>query len=394
MKKLLFTALIVLALALSVMSPALAVVEQSDAYYVADYAGVLSDGIEQKIISSNADLEQKCNGAQIVVVTVQYLDGMYADEYATTLFNNWGVGDENANNGMLLLLATGENKAWLSVGAGISGSFSDNKVDDYFNRYFWDEFDKGNYETATSDMLEALFSWYADFYNVDSSQPNGANGNVVNDSPVDNGISVSDTIMAWFIILSIFFLIVVLPIIVIIVKISSDKRRYRNYYSNLGTPAPTYHFWYRWGGRPHNAWWYGPDGPGWNSRPRGGYYYNGQNRSFNNGSSNTDSGGFGGFSAGSSGGSQGRGRGGGGFAGGGGGRGGSGNSSGSSSSGNHAHSSGSSNSGGFGGFGSGSRSSGSGGFGGFGGGSSSRSGGGRSSSGGGGRSSGGGGGRR
>ncbi len=89
MRKRFITAILTLALLLLVSVPALAVVSQSPEYYVADYAGVLSDTLEQKIISSDVDLEQKCDGAQIVVVTVDYLDGMLSDEYALQLFNDW-----------------------------------------------------------------------------------------------------------------------------------------------------------------------------------------------------------------------------------------------------------------------------------------------------------------
>ena len=110
MKKFLsLTLAIVLMLAVSV--PALAVVEQSSEYYVADYASVLSDATEKAIINYNGALETQCSGAQIVVVTVKYLDGMYSDEYANQLFNDWGVGSKDENNGMLLLLAVNENRS-------------------------------------------------------------------------------------------------------------------------------------------------------------------------------------------------------------------------------------------------------------------------------------------
>lgn len=300
--------LLLVVLALSLASPALAVVDKSKEYYVADYAGVLSDEMKQKIISSNVDLEQKCNGAQIVVVTVQYLDGMYSDEYATTLFNNWGVGNKSANNGMLLLLATGENKAWLSVGAGISAVFTDKKVNDYFDRYFWKEFDKGNYEKATSNMLEALFSWYADYYNVNKDNA----GNYYNADAYGNGhygYSFFSGGVTWLIVL---FIIV----IVFISSMSSDRRRHVAYYTHVGMPIPPYYFWYMWGG-PHRTWWYGPGGPGWYDGPRG-----------PRGPRGPGGGGFGGFGGGGRGGGGGfggfggggMGGGGGGFSGGGGGR--------------------------------------------------------------------------
>jgi uncharacterized membrane protein YgcG len=237
--------------------PALALVGQSDAYYVADEAGVLSDEIERKIISSNADLEQKCDGAQIVVVTVQYLDGMKADEYAVTLFNNWGVGDKEANNGMLLLLATGENKAWLTVGDGIAGSMTNRKIDSYLEQFFWTEFDKGNYETATSNLLEALFSWFADYYNV-----NQQNGAYAESNFGNTGVGVARENFGAFLFLGIFGIAFFMFLVTIISSGVKDRKKHEEYYQHLGSPTPPYHFWYIWGTRPHRVWWYGPGGPG------------------------------------------------------------------------------------------------------------------------------------
>ena len=359
MKKKLFGALALL-IALFVLGalPAAAVVPRSEEYYVADYAGVLSKELEQKIIESNIDLEARCDGAQIVVVTVEYLDGMYADEYAMQLFNEWGVGDAKANNGMLLLMATKEGKGWLTVGAGISGSFTDSMAEDYLNRYFWPNFDAGDYETATYNILEALFSWYADYYGVfddngGAAPPPPGGGSSGGSSGGGSGgpvyvpprPRVSAFAVVWFL------LVLFIIFIVIASAIASDRRRYRAYYTHLGMPIPRYYPWFIFlPRRPYRTWWYGPGGPGRRPPPpppppRG-----------PRGPGPRPPGGFGGFSS-RSGGSF---RGGGGFGGGGAGRGGSGGSRG----------------GGFGGFGGGSRGGGFGGFGGRSGGGSFRGGGG------------------
>lgn len=139
---------------------AFAVVDQSDSFYVADYADVLSDDTERMIINYNGALERQCRGAQIVVVTVRYLDGMYCDEYAYKLFNEWGVGSDTDNNGMLLLLATEENKAWLAYGLGLNNRLSDEQVDSLLNNYFWDDFDRGNYDGAVTLLFRALLRWF------------------------------------------------------------------------------------------------------------------------------------------------------------------------------------------------------------------------------------------
>lgn len=163
MKKIL-TFLFAAALALSLGVSAYAVVEQSDSFYVADYANVLSAETEQKICDYNGALEQQCSGAQIVVVTVDYLDGMYCDDYAYELFNSWGVGSAQYNNGMLLLLAVQENKAWLAYGLGLNSVLSSDAVDNLLEEFFWEDFDNGKYDDAVNSLFDALLSWYDNNY--------------------------------------------------------------------------------------------------------------------------------------------------------------------------------------------------------------------------------------
>lgn len=158
---------------------AFAVVDRSDSFYAADYADVLSDATEQMIINYNGALEHQCMGAQIVVVTVRYLDGMYCDEYAYKLFNEWGVGSGTENNGMLLLLATEENKAWLAYGLGLNRDLDDAQVDAMLDRYFWDDFDRGNYDGAVTKLFNALLRWFDGKYSTNVS----GSGNVIQQSP-------------------------------------------------------------------------------------------------------------------------------------------------------------------------------------------------------------------
>ena len=159
MKKIL-SFLFALCLCLSISVSAFAVVGQSESFYVADYSNVLSNETEQMIINYNGSLEQQCQGAQIVVVTVDYLDGMHSDEYAYQLFNDWGVGSSDYNNGMLLLLAIQENKAWLAYGLGLNSLIDSDQVDSMLDKYFWKDFDRGNYDEAVTSLFNALLAWY------------------------------------------------------------------------------------------------------------------------------------------------------------------------------------------------------------------------------------------
>lgn len=171
MKKQIALILAVLMVTGILLTPVCAIVDQSDSYYVADYANVLSTTFEQDIIDANAQLESACDGAQIVVVTIDYLpDNYYADEYARQLFNNWHVGSADANNGLLLLLVTEEAKGWLVTGDGISSKLTNQKVNQLLDNYFWDYVDKGQHEKAVTSIFDHLLNWYEDEYGVTLTQ--------------------------------------------------------------------------------------------------------------------------------------------------------------------------------------------------------------------------------
>ena len=363
---------------LSILSPsAFALVSQSDEFYVADYAGVLSNTTKNDIIYANYDLTELCEGAEIVVVTIEYLNGVPSDEYATALFNDWQVGSYDANNGMLLLLVTEELKGWLVVGDGIKDIFTNKVANNYLNTYFWDEVDARNFDTAIRNICEALFTWYADYYGIyfdDVYEPGPVTPTYPSEPDRPNPVAPPPTYISplrgFF---SGFWILFAICLLIIFFSIAiRDRRRYRSYYVHMGMPMPRYRWYYMWGRRPYRTFYRN------SRRPSGGMV--GPSYRSSNTRTNTRSGGAGrSSSSGTRSGSSGRGSGGfGGFG-----------SGGSSSS----RSGSSRGSGGFGGFGSsgGSGRSG-GGFGGFGGSSGGSSGGGRS--GGGGGFSGGGGGRR
>jgi len=188
LKKAFFAALmIIIMLALGAAPGALALVEQSEDFFVTDASGVLSERTRNDIISANIDLMERCQGAQIVIVTIPYLDGMFADEYAMRLMNNWGVGDSELDNGMLLLLVTEELRGGIVPGSGLSGIWNNAMIESTLNTHFWPEVDNRNFDTAVRNICEELFSWYATYYGVAAS---GGGGNYVHEPVWDGGYYV------------------------------------------------------------------------------------------------------------------------------------------------------------------------------------------------------------
>ena len=104
-----------------------AIVQPSYEFFVNDQANILSSSTEEYIISKSAELE-RADGTQIVVVTVKNLEGISIEQYANELFETYGIGDKDRNNGLLLLLALEEREFRVEVGYGLEGILPDGKT--------------------------------------------------------------------------------------------------------------------------------------------------------------------------------------------------------------------------------------------------------------------------
>ena len=144
-----------LAAALLVTS-ALAVVDPPANTYVGDYADVLDQDTEDYLIRRNEALTAATGGA-IVVVTVDFLDGMDIADYAYQIFNDWGIGDSEADNGLLLLLAIGEEDYYALQGTGITNALTSAKLDGYLWDYLEDGFAAGDYDAGVRKVFDAFF---------------------------------------------------------------------------------------------------------------------------------------------------------------------------------------------------------------------------------------------
>ncbi|MGZ3885689.1 MAG: TPM domain-containing protein, partial [Bacteroidia bacterium] len=67
---------------------------------------------------------------QICVVVVDDFNGMTADEFATELINQWGIGKKDKNNGLVVLIkpnsdSRGKRELFIGVGYGLEGAIPD-----------------------------------------------------------------------------------------------------------------------------------------------------------------------------------------------------------------------------------------------------------------------------
>src|SRR5262245_62509923 len=91
---------------------------------IVDQANIIPADTRAALESKLADLEQK-SGIQLVVATVNSLEGQDIEPYANELFRNWKLGEKAKNNGVLLLVAPNERRVRIEVGYGLEGTLTD-----------------------------------------------------------------------------------------------------------------------------------------------------------------------------------------------------------------------------------------------------------------------------
>ena len=166
MKRILTAVLMALLMLLPCFAWAEGVVSYTADFYVADYANVLSDEVEGLIVLNNDQLDKGC-GAQIVVVTVDTVGGMNMENYAYTLFNEWGIGDAAKNNGLLILLAVQDGNYWLMPGKGLQDYLTAGDLDEMANEYLIPSASVGNYEEGIRQLFAACFEKVSIAYDAD-----------------------------------------------------------------------------------------------------------------------------------------------------------------------------------------------------------------------------------
>lgn len=91
---------------------------------VVDSAGLLSES-EKNLLKTKLTAFEETSSDQIVVATISSLNGDNLEQYANGLFRTWELGQREENNGVLLLIAHGDQKLRIEVGYGLEGILTD-----------------------------------------------------------------------------------------------------------------------------------------------------------------------------------------------------------------------------------------------------------------------------
>ena len=91
---------------------------------VVDNANLLDPAQEQSLTAKLKAIEDE-SGRQVVVATLPDLQGYDIADYGYQLGRHWGIGQKEANNGALLIVAPNDRKVRIEVGYGLEGILTD-----------------------------------------------------------------------------------------------------------------------------------------------------------------------------------------------------------------------------------------------------------------------------
>ena len=139
---------------------------------VFDYGNMLQSDEAQLIRIAGNYIRAKSK-AELVVVTVENLDGMVLEDYAHELFNTWGIGDKQLNNGVLLLvnkettLAGTSGRVRIEVGYGLEGALPDSVCGRILDEKTLPAWDKKEYGRGIVDGYMEIVRRVAMEYSMD-----------------------------------------------------------------------------------------------------------------------------------------------------------------------------------------------------------------------------------
>jgi uncharacterized protein len=122
---------------------------------VVDDAGILSASTKRALDEMLAQHERTTT-QQVVVVTLDSLQGHAIEDYGYQLGRAWGIGQKGKNNGALLIVAPHERKVRIEVGYGLEGQLTDATSRVIIENYITPQFHSGDFNAGVLDGTAAI----------------------------------------------------------------------------------------------------------------------------------------------------------------------------------------------------------------------------------------------
>jgi len=141
---------------------------------VYDYTKLLKssekNSLEQKLIRYSDS-----TSTQIVIVIITSTQGENINYLGAQWGEKWGIGQDNKDNGILVLLAQGDRRIAINTGYGVEGALTDAFSKRIIDRVIIPEFKKGDYYSGLDKGSDAIFAALNGEFLAEKTSENGKN---------------------------------------------------------------------------------------------------------------------------------------------------------------------------------------------------------------------------
>lgn len=122
--------------------------------FVSDYAKVIPNDKENELNNLLSSLEKE-TGTEVAIVSMRSMEKGYK-QIALDVFDKWGIGKEEENNGILIIFSTNDNTVRIEVGYGLEGILPDGKVGELIDTYLVDNLNNQEIGDSLVDIINAI----------------------------------------------------------------------------------------------------------------------------------------------------------------------------------------------------------------------------------------------
>ena len=124
---------------------------------VNDNAQILSENARQLLSEKLKEHEDRTSN-QVVVLTITSLQGENIEEYSNKVFDEWKLGQEDKDNGILIVVAPDERRMRIEVGYGLEPRITDLLAGRIIREVMTPRFREGDYDGGITEGTLASIS--------------------------------------------------------------------------------------------------------------------------------------------------------------------------------------------------------------------------------------------
>lgn len=154
--------------------------------FINDFAGILKQEERVELEAILKDFETQTSN-EIVVAIVNSFEGLDSFTYSQELFTKWGVGKENKNNGILVLIGPSEGlpfpergEIFINVGKGLEGALPDSLTGTILRGEISPKFKAADYFNGVKSGILAIISATKGEYKADPAAARKTGGLNIN----------------------------------------------------------------------------------------------------------------------------------------------------------------------------------------------------------------------